>query len=55
MWIDANDCPEKWHEFKRSELSGFIKAFHPDGSICDEVEFYIPENTDLEPEGRPSP
>lgn len=47
MWFDFNDCNSKWHEFRR--VSGeFIRAFHADGSECDEVEFYIPDNTDLD-------
>lgn len=54
MWIDQNDCPEKWHEFKQAS-GGFIRAFHADGSECDEVEFYIPSNTDLERESTPLP
>lgn len=50
VWFDINDCPERWHTFKRCGDSDFIKAFHHDGEECEVVRFYIPENTDLEQE-----
>lgn len=49
MWIDSNDCSQRWHEFKR-DANDRVKAFHADGDACEKVEFYIPESTDLEGE-----
>ena len=50
MWFDSADCPERWHTFKRSGDSDFIRAYHPDGERCEVVRFYIPESTDLDRE-----
>lgn len=37
MWLDLNDCPERFHEFNR--VDGVVVCVHSDGSICKEAEY----------------
>lgn len=41
MWIDANDCEKKFHEFKR--VDGRITCVHTDDSECEEAEYDVTE------------
>jgi aminoglycoside N3'-acetyltransferase len=42
MWIDVNDCNERFHEIITEE--GQVFCVHSDGSECREAEYSMTEH-----------
>jgi hypothetical protein len=50
LWIDTNDCSERYHEFRRDGLGEPLKLYHVDGTECKATEFGFWPNTAREGE-----
>lgn len=43
MWLDTNDCDQRFHEFLRDCQTGRWIVRHADGEECEECEFEFSE------------